>query len=164
MEKNETVRGRSATVKSRLNMLLVVCLAPLAIMTISLLFMVNRFSVRYDVIVEKISRANAYNIEFKEDIDYLMYIIVAKSERAEQLVDTEEPYLLIAEAREVFGNLYEEADAEYARKRLDGILKSLDTLEERVSEIEADARVTGTYDKNMERLDLDILFFKLVIE
>lgn len=86
----------------------------------------------------------------------MMYIIVVNSERAEELVDTEQPHRMIQAAREVFGELYEEADSEYAANRLSSILKSLDTLEDRVEEIEKDALVTGLYETNMERLDLNI--------
>ena len=116
----------------------------------------NRFSGRYDLIVENITKANAYNIDFKEDMDYVMYIIVVNSERAEELVDTEQPHAMIEEAREVFENLYEEADKDYAQNNLKRILKTLNTLEDRVEEIEADALVSGNYDLNMERLDLNI--------
>ena len=37
-----------------------------------LLFMINNVSSKYDHIVEKITKANAYNIGFKEDIDYVV--------------------------------------------------------------------------------------------
>ncbi len=148
--------GKNSTLKKRLNMLLAVCLIPLAAVVIYLLIMMNRFSSRYDLIVENITKANAYNIDFKEDMDYVMYIIVVNSERAEELVDTEQPHAMIEEAREVFENLYEEADKDYAQNNLKRILKTLNTLEDRVEEIEADALVSGNYDLNMERLDLNI--------
>ena len=148
--------GKNSTLKKRLNMLLAVCLIPLAAIVIYLLIMMNRFSSRYDLIVENITKANAYNIDFKEDMDYVMYIIVVNSERAEELVDTEQPRAMIEEAREVFENLYEEADTDYAQNNLKRILKTLNTLEDRVKEIEADALVSGNYDLNMERLDLNI--------
>ena len=148
--------GKNSTLKKRLNMLLAVCLIPLAAIVIYLLIMMNRFSCRYDLIVENITKANAYNIDFKEDMDYVMYIIVVNSERAEELVDTEQPHAMIEEAREVFKNLYEEADTDYAQNNLKRILKTLNTLEDRVEEIEADALVSGNYDLNMERLDLNI--------
>ena len=148
--------GKNSTLKKRLNMLLAVCLIPLTAIVIYLLIMMNRFSGRYDLIVENITKANAYNIDFKEDMDYVMYIIVVNSERAEELVDTEQPHAMIEEAREVFENLYEEADKDYAQNNLKRILKTLNTLEDRVEEIEADALVSGNYDLNMERLDLNI--------
>ncbi|MCI9487323.1 MAG: sensor histidine kinase [Lachnospiraceae bacterium] len=145
-------------------MLLLVCLIPLAALLLYLLVMVEQFSRRYDVIVENITKANAYNINFKEDMDYLMYIIVVNAERAGELVDTEQPHLLIEDARQVFQGLFETADAEYARNRLNGIIKSLNTLEDRVEEIEADALVSGSYDRNMERLDLNIRILTELIQ
>lgn len=144
------------SLKKRLYMLLLICVVPLTILLAYLLVMTNKISSEYDGIVEKITKANAYNINFKEDMDYVMYIIVVNSERAEELVDTEQPHEMIQEAREVFSELYAEADSEYARNRLSSILKSLDTLEDRVEEIEKDALVTGLYETNMERLDLNI--------
>ena len=137
-------------------MLLLICVVPLTILLAYLLIMTNKISSEYDGIVRRITKANAYNINFKEDMDYVMYIIVVNSERAEELVDTEQPHRMIQAAREVFGELYEEADSEYAANRLSSILKSLDTLEDRVEEIEKDALVTGLYETNMEELRMGI--------
>lgn len=145
-------------------MLLLICLVPMTVLIAYLLIMINRFSERYDAIVRNITMANAYNIDFKEDVDYLMYIIVVNSERAKELVDTEQPHILIDDAREVFQNLYEIADSAYAKSRLKGILKCLNTLEDRVEEIEKDALVSGSYDKNMERLDLNIYILTELIQ
>ena len=147
---------KEASIKNRLNMLLVICLVPLTVLILYLVVIMQQFSGRYDEVVENITKANAYNIDFKDDLDYQMYIIVANSERADELIDTEEPRRMIEEAREVFQGLYESADAEYGKQRLNRILKSLNILEDRVIEIETDAKVSGFYDKNMERLDLDI--------
>lgn len=155
---------KGSTLKKRLNMLLLVCLVPLAVMTIYLLTMINRFSERYDVIVENITMANAYNINFKEDMDYIMYVIVVNSERAEELVDTDQPHTMINEARDMFQNLYEIADTDYARNSLKRILNSLNTLERCVEEIEADSLVSGSYDKNMERLDFNIRILTELIQ
>ncbi len=149
-------RVKSSSLKKRLNLLLFVCLVPLTVMITYLLVLIDRFSERYDGIVENITMANAYNIDFKEDMDYIMYIIAVNSERAEELVDTEQPHVMIEEARGSFRKLYGQADTDYAKNCLKGILKSLNTLEDRVEEIEADAQVSGSYDKNMERLDLNI--------
>ena len=150
------MKKREASIQNRLNMLLVVCLIPLTIMILYLVIMMQRFSVRYDEVVENITKANAYNIDFKEEMDYQMYIIVANSERADELIDIEGPEKLITEARTVFTGLYNSASEEFAGQRLQRILRSLDILEERVQEIETDAKVSGNYDKNMESLDLNI--------
>lgn len=150
------MKKKISPLQKRLYMLVLVCLIPLTVMIIYLLVTVNRFSDRYDAIVTNITAANTYNIAFKEEMDYLMYIIVVNMDRAEELVDTELPNNIIDEAQGVFQKLYQNADTSYAKDQISRILKCLNTLDDRVQEIEADALVSGSYDKNMERLDLNI--------
>lgn len=145
-----------SSIKKRLNMLLLICLVPLTIVIIYLIVSLNQFLAHYDKIVENITVTNEYNINLKEDIDYIMYVIVANSERASELVDIEKPNAMLIEARKVFYELYVEADSEYARKQLKGILTCLDTLKVRVMELKKDVLVCGTYEENMESLDLNI--------
>ncbi len=155
--------ARKSSLYKRLNMLLLLCVIPFTVMMVYLLSLTYRFSQRYDVIVKNITSANEYNVNFKEELDYAMYVIVVNSERASQIVDTD-PHRLIGEAREVFSSLSDSADNEQDRTELTRIVKSLDTLEERVREIEEDARVVGMYDLNMERLDLNIRVLTELIE
>ncbi len=147
---------RHSKIQTRLNLLLLVCLVPLGIMVVYLLISVNHFSERYDVIVENITSASAYNIEFKDEIDYIMYIIVINSERADELVDVNQPHEMIADAQDSFQELYEQSEDDYARAQLQRILKSLSNLDECIVEIETAAKEDGSYDENMERLDLNI--------
>lgn len=149
-------RKKGSPLQKRLYMLVAVCLVPLTVMIVYLLFLVDRFSSRYDVIADNITQANNYSLDFKEDMDHTMYMIVANMERAEELLGNERPHVLIDDARADFQRLYRLSDSEYTRSQLKGILKCLDTLEDRVEDIEADALVSGAYDENMERLDLDI--------
>lgn len=152
------------SLNSRLNMLLAVCLIPFTALAVYLLLMVYQFAGRYDSIVDNITHANAYNIHFKEDVDYTMYVIVVNSERAAELVDTGEPHELITQARQTFQELAEKAGSSYAKSRLTRIVKSLNTLEDRIEEIERDAQVSGMYDKNLERLDLNVRILTELIQ
>lgn len=145
-----------SSLRRRLNMLLVICLVPLAAITLYLTYLAGHFSESYNDVVETISRINTYNIEFKDEIDYIMYVIVANSERAHELVDVDKPHIMIRNAREDFTVLRNHAQSETSRNHANGILKSLATLEKQVTEIEKDAAVSGNYDINMERLDLNI--------
>lgn len=149
-------RKKSSPLQKRLYMLALVCLVPLIIMITYLLFLINRFSYRYDDVADNLTVANTYNMKFKEKMDYTMYIIVVNRGRAEGMVGTEQPHEMIKAAHKDFEYLYGLADFEYAKSQLNGILKCLNTLEDRVVEIEADAMISGAYDKNMERLDLNI--------
>lgn len=150
------MKKRGVSLSNRLNILIVLCVIPLTSLLVYLLVLTYTLSSKYDNIVEQITKANTYNINFKEDVDYVMYIIVVNSARAEELVDTEEPQRMIDEAREVFQNLYDEAENNSTKTKLDRILACLDTLETHVVEIEQDALIPGMYETNMDRLDLDV--------
>lgn len=151
-----SAKRRQASMKKRLYALIAVCLLPLTAMMVYLLVLLNDVSQRYDSIVENITMANAYNIVFKENMDYLMYIIVVNEKRAQELIDVSKPLEMIDDARQAFHELYKAADTDSSRESLRRVLKSLDTLEDRVKEIEEAALVSGSYDANMNRLDLNI--------
>lgn len=155
MKRKTPVKGQTS-MKKRLYALIAICLLPLTSMMVYLLVLMNDVSQRYDAIVENITLANNYNIVFKEDMDYLMYIIVVNAERAEELVDIKRPLAMIDEARDAFFELYDAADTDSSRESLRRIIKSLNTLEDRVKEMEEDALVSGSYDENIDRLDLNI--------
>lgn len=149
-------RKRLTSMKKRLYALIAVCLVPLTIMMVYLLVLMNDVSQRYDAIVENITLANAYNIVFKENMDYLMYIIVVNAERAQELIDTDRPQAMIEEARDAFLELYDKADTDSSRESLRRIIKSLNTLEDRAGEIQEDVMAGGSYDENMNRLDFNV--------
>ena len=152
------------SIRKRLNILIYVCCVPFVIIIAYLLITLNQVSQRYDGVVENIAKANAYNIDFKEDFDYTMYIIVVNSERASKLINMQEPFALINETRNVFEDLYRIAETKEAQNRLSRILKTLNTLEARAQEIVTDAKVSGNYDKNLERLDLNVRILTEIIQ
>lgn len=155
---------KSSPLQKRLYMLVLVCLVPLTVMILYLLYMVNNFSSRYNAIVDNLTIVSTYSINFKEDMDYTMYSIVVNMERAAQLADTQQPHAMMKEARMDFQALYRKSDSEYAKSQINNILRCLSTLEDCVEEIEADALVSGLYDKNMERLDLNIRVLTQLIQ
>lgn len=155
---------KSSSLNKRLNILLAVSFVPLTLMVIYLSATVLQFSERYDVIVKNITQANLYNIHLKEDVDYTMYVIVVNSERAAELVDIALPQKLITEAEKVFSDLSRTADSTYSKTQLSRIVKSLKTLETQVEELEGDAKISGMYDRNLERLDLDIRILTELIQ
>ena len=150
------MKNKKTSLRNRINVLVAVCFIPLLVIALYLIIMLYRFSERYDETVQNITTANEYNLELKEQIDYTMYIIVVNSERAEELVDTDTPQQLISQAKNDFKELYDLAGASYTKNYLQRILKSLQSLENSVTEIKKDATITGNYDRNLERLDLDI--------
>jgi len=132
-------------------------------MCVYLLFLLNRFSNRYNAIADNITVANTYSINFKEDMDYIMYMIVVNMERAGEIVGTGQSHSMINRARNDFNDLYNRA-SQYEQNQIAGILKCLDTLEDQVKEIEADALISGKYETNMEHLDLNIRVLTEIIQ
>ena len=155
---------RAHSVKRRLTLLLLVCFLPITVAMVSILYMVGNFSNRYNSIVQNIAAANQYNLTFKEELDYTMYIVIVNTNRAAELVDPEKPLTMIEGARSTFQKLIEQESEVETRRQMDGIVHNLDTLEERVKEIEADAMIVGMYDKNMYRLDMDIRILTELIQ
>ena len=155
--------GKKISLNLRLNWLLVVCFVPLTVMVFYLLFTMNRFSQRYDHVVRNITKANEYNISFREELDYSMYIIVVNSERAEELLPSQ-PHERIDAARKAFQELYDRAQYATEKNELKRILTTLQTLENHVTEMEQDARIVGMYDRNLERLDMDIRILTELIQ
>lgn len=164
MIKRQTSTEKQTSMKSQMYMLIGICLVPLVCMMVYLLVLMNSVSERYDTIVENITQANTYNIVFKEDMDYLMYIIIVNAERADKLVDVDKPEAMIDEARHAFYKLYDVIDAGSERENLKRIIKSLNTLEDRVKEIKEDALNGGSYDENMNRLDFNIRVLTSLIQ
>lgn len=150
------MKKRGSKLQKSLYRLVAICLVPLMCIVIFMIITILSFTHSYDLIVDDIIKVNAYNIEFKNDMDYTMYTIAVNSERAEELVDIDKPYDMIKQAKNDFSELFSKASEENSKNQLDRIVRSLDTLEERVTEIVKDSKIVGSYDKNMERLDTNI--------
>lgn len=144
------------SLKSRLAALTAVCLCPLTVMVFYLLFLVNRFSARYNQIIDDIAIANYYEVTFKEDMDYLMYIIAVNDEQAHELMENREPYKKINNIRRAFQRTYEKTGSDSSRHYIKCILKSLDMLEKQIQDIEKKEELSGTYRQSMNWLSLNI--------
>jgi two-component system, sensor histidine kinase YesM len=128
--------------------------------------MIN-FGNAYNQIVRNITAANAYNINFKEEIDYSMYRIVIGSadfETAKSSTEIRDPYEIINEARGVFENLYVITNTPGNKSRIEKLLKNLDTLEDRVDDIKKNLNEKGKYDENMFLLDNSIYILSEIIQ
>ena len=77
------------------------------------------------MIVDDIIKANAYNIDFKNDMDYVMYTITVNSDRAGEIVDVDKPFNMINSARNDFRDLYNKAEDAGEKNQLDRILEAL---------------------------------------
>ena len=158
------------SLKDKLRIFLYVILVPLAILMVILFVSMIRYSQRYDTIVTNITRANDYNLSFKESIDYTMYRIVIGSADFNQFDETDDikdPYKLINNAEKTFTNLRTIASNEKSEKRINNVLKHLNTLTDRINEIKENVEKPleiGTYEENIFKLETNIYILTELIQ
>jgi len=145
----------------RLKLILVsaIIIIPMIILSIYQIRALHNFSTAYDTIVRRITLANSYNLNFKEEMDESMYKIVVEAETFETIDDNNDlhnPYELIEAARINFTKLQDITTSRESLGWIKRILLNLDTLEDRIDEIRDNLMQTGNYEENIEMLESDI--------
>lgn len=155
------------TLRQKMNMLCWMGILPLSVLMVYSLILMSEHFEQYDQIVRNITAANAYNLSFKDKLDDTMYRIIIGSENwsnSEEKLKDDDPYAQIQEVREVFESLYTITTTEKNKKRISGISKTLNTLEDRVEDILENVQESGHYDENMEMLDMNIRILTSLVQ
>ncbi len=153
--------------RRKLILMNVVVILPFIIMTAIFIYNLNRLTASYDLIVKNITNANEYNTIFKEQMDSVMYQMVARSldkSEVEEELSLKGPDRLITEAKEDFTQIQGKTESIEARGRLKSIIKLLNTLKRRADEINTTVKISGHYEENMVRLDTDIRIITELIQ
>lgn len=156
-----TTTGKPIKYPLRVKLILVasIVIIPMIILSVYQITALHNYSNAYDTIVRRITVANTYNLNFKEEMDESMYKIVAEAETfvsIDQNSDLKNPYMLIESARLNFTNLEAITTSRESLSWIKRILLNLDTLEDRINEIRANLEETGLYEENMAMLESDI--------
>ncbi len=160
-------RIENLDLRKKLTIMCGVIIVPLTVFILFLLIMLGRYGASYDGIVRNMAQVNTYNIRFKEDMDSVMYQMVAralKKEEVEDAVDMKNPETMIDEAEAAFRELEVSSTSEEAGLVSARIQKLLTTLRKHVNEIDSEVRITGSYESNMEKLDNDIRIITELIQ
>lgn len=158
------MKKKHISINMRMKLIGYAMIAPLLLLVAYLLYSLISFGDAYNQSVRNVSVANDFSLEFKNDIDYSMYLVVARSvsvaDLEEELKDTviecKDPYKLIEDARKTFSRLSSNTTGSGNQKRIRSILRYLDNLETGIKEIDTSIAQTGHYDENMLRLDNNI--------
>ena len=143
----------------KLFMVAVIIIIPMIILAIYQIAALHNYSTAYDAIVRRITSANDYNLNFKEEMDESMYKIVVEAVTFDEIDENDDlidPYILIDNARENFTNLKEITSSRESLDWIKRILLNLDTLRDRINEIRDNLQETGNYEENIEMLESDI--------
>lgn len=159
MKKRDTVR---LSLNGKLNILTLSSIFPFTMLIIYLIVSFTKYTNEYDQISRNITTVNSY-MNFKEDLDYSMYQIVIAPRRSMEAQDYEKPNELIDNLKNGLLRLSGLTASENGKKKIERVLKNLHILEERIEEIIVDAKDTGHYDENMERLDDNIRMLTRIV-
>jgi two-component system sensor histidine kinase YesM len=143
----------------KLFMVAAVIIVPMIILAVYQMAALHNYSTAYDAIVRRITSANNYNLNFKEEMDESMYKIVVESVTFDEIDENSDlinPYTLIEDAEENFTKLQEITSNRDSLDWIKRILLNLDTLKDRINEIRENLKETGNYEKNIEMLESDI--------
>lgn len=143
----------------KFSLVAVVIIIPMIILSVYQIAALHNYSTAYDAIVRRITSANTYNLNFKEEMDESMYKIVVEAETFESIdknSDLKNPYKLIEDARENFTNLQKITSSRDSLDWIKRILLNLNTLKDRINEIRDNLNQTGHYEENIKMLESDI--------
>lgn len=155
------------TLKNKMMLMILLAIAPFIAIVVYLQNSMREYSRAYDNIVSNITIANSYNLDFKEEIDDGLYIMVARNLSVTELENTEKlrnPYMVINELDSDLDKLLAITGDEESRTWLRRINNNTQTLEERVDDICYNIEIGGRYDKSIEMLENNIYILTELIQ
>lgn len=161
------IKSRKLTLNVKLGAMIVAIIVPFAILVLYLLTSMVNYCNAYNQIVKNVTAANAYNINLRTEMDESVYQIVINAtdfERIKQKSDVRDPYEILNEAREDFTILKDITIARGNQRRMERLLKTFDTLEKRIKEIEMNVIEGGHYEKNMFLFENNVKILTEVIQ
>lgn len=158
---------KKKSIKTRVLMYIWIAIIPLTILVVFGTLRMYSYYHQYDRLVSNITTANEYNLSFKENMDEIMYQIVIGSanwSNSEEKLADKDPYALIEDAMESFGELRDVTKDAKAQKELKSIIKLLKTLEDRDRDITDNVQEGGHYDENMTMLNMNVNILTSLIQ
>lgn len=163
---DKTNQNGQFSIKQKLLMLVAIAIIPLFMVSVFLIISLSIYSKRYDQIVDNLTIANDYNLSFKENMDESLYKIVVGHVTFET-IDSDStlvnPYSMINDLRNDLNSLQDDLDSNSAIW-LTSLLRNVDTLEDRIHDIEKNLSIDESYDVNIEMLNDDIYILTDLIQ
>ncbi len=153
-------------IHKKLRILMVSAILPLLCISVYLIMSLVSYAKAYDNIVDNMTIANGYNLNFKNELDECLYEIVINGEPIEAAVDDglRSPYPMIAELRRDFMKLESITLDDNSRTWLDTLLRNIDTLQDRVDDINVNLQKGDRYNKNIDMLQNNIYILTELIQ
>ena len=164
---------RNASMNKKLANIVLVAILPMALMLLYLLLALSDATDAYTDINRNVADANQYVKDFKEKIDYTVYLAVIKNKNFSELdlgkttvngIVTVNPYGYIQEFGRACEELSANATVESNENQLTRLKNSLASLNSHIRDIEKNINSGGSYDKNMDVLGNDVYTLTNIIQ
>lgn len=171
--KSNTQKKRKLSLNKRLALISLSVLLPMAILTGYLIYILNSTNHAFDEVAESVTYANSFVMEFRERMDYSVYLAVIRGQHMDELESGKEtingirvvnPYEYIEEVQNACDVMADIATGNINKNRPQRLKKTLDTLRKRVEEIDENIDKPGSYSTNMRLLDENIRDLTVIIE
>ncbi|MGN1191502.1 MAG: histidine kinase [Dorea sp.] len=166
-------KGSKISLNKRLSAISLAVLIPMLLVMVYLLMALISATAAYAEITESVTYANQYAKDFKERMDYSMYLAVIGKKDLQNLGDGEttvngiatvNPYEYIKELSKACDKLSEMATVDSDRNQIKRLKNTLNALERCVTELEKGIEGEGTYQENMDYLDQNIYMLTALIQ
>ncbi len=155
------------SIKYKLILLSLAVGVPFMGMSLYLIYALHNYSSAYDAVVDNMTVANNYNLNFKEEMDESLYKLVVGAVTFDTVGNDgslADPYVLLDELRGEFNDLMSITTDGESRVRLQILLRNIDTLEARVDDIRMNLETDVGYDTNIVMLEDNIYILTELIQ
>ena len=167
MKKKRRTKKVAFSIRSKLLLLLSVSMLPFLLIAVYLLISIANYNQTYHEIVDHLTIANTYNIQFKEQMDESLYKVVVGYVSMDNIANDEtlkDPYVLIRNLKKSCTGLRDVTSDYESRMWLDSLLRNVDTLKNRVDDIAENVKKGDRYDENIRQLDDNIYILTELIQ
>lgn len=161
------------SLSKRLAAISIAAILPMIILLSFLLWALSNAANAYTDINENVAYANQYVRDFKERIDYTMYLAVIRNKSISELdvgkttvngIVTVNPYIYINELEDACDRLSESATVSINKNQIKRVKNSLKALRNCVRDLEKSITNDGTYDQNKKALDSNIYMLTSLVQ
>lgn len=166
-------RHHSQSLSKSLKSISFAAIIPMFMLSSYLLWALSDATNAYSDINNNISYANKYVIDFKERVDYTMYLAVTGSKSIDEIetgkttvngIVTVNPYSYIKELHMACTKLSQTATVPVNTNQIKRVKNTLNSLEKSVKNLEDNIKKGSLYDTNMNILDRDIYALTSLIQ
>lgn len=155
------------SIRRKILVLLSASMLPFVLISVYLLATIAKYNRTYNDIVDNLTIANSYNINFKEEMDESLYKIVVGYVSIDTIAQDQmlkNPYTMLKSLRTSCEQLQDMTSDYESRLWLDSLLRNTDTLEKRITDIVDNIHQGNQYDKNIKELDNNIYILTELIQ